>query len=77
MSRVHQHKPVKVTVSDLESGEVLNECVLQNDYALITAGNRYLKSMQIMGRTHMLAVAVEKPSPVPSSALPQVVSPSV
>lgn len=54
-------KPVRVTISDPETGATLNEVVVQNDYVLITAGNRYLKSMQIMGRTHMLAVSVVKP----------------
>jgi hypothetical protein len=49
---------VKVTVSDPDTGEVLEERVVVNDYVLLTVGNRYLKSMQIMGRTHMLAVAV-------------------
>lgn len=58
-----EHKgPVKVTISDPDTGKVLEEKVISNDYVLVTAGNRYLKSMQIMGRTHMLAVAVAKPS---------------
>lgn len=55
----HQ-KPVKVTVSDPETGEVLEERVVSNDYCLVTAGNRYVKSIQVMGRTHMLAIAVQK-----------------
>jgi hypothetical protein len=55
------NKPIKITISDPETGEVLQERVCQNDYCLITAGNRYVKSIQVMGRTHMLAVAVEKP----------------
>jgi len=53
-------KSVKVTVTDPESGEVLQERVVSNDYVLIVAGNRYLKSHQIMGSTHMLAVAVDR-----------------
>lgn len=52
--------PVKVTVSDPETGKVLESRVIGNDYCLITAGNRYVKSIQQMGRTHMIAVAVEK-----------------
>lgn len=56
-----EHKgSVKVTVTDPDTGKVLEEKVISNDYVLVTAGNRYLKSMQIMGRTHMLAVAVAK-----------------
>lgn len=53
-------KPVKVTISDPETGAVLEEKMVANDYMLITAGRRYLKSIQIMGRTHMLAVAWQK-----------------
>jgi hypothetical protein len=57
-----QTKPVKVTVSDPETGEVFEEKIVANDYCLITAGNRYVKSIQTMGRpgraTHMIAVAV-------------------
>lgn len=53
-------KTIKVTVTDPESGEVLQERLVSNDYVLIIAGNRYLKSHQIMGSTHMLAVAVDK-----------------
>lgn len=59
-------KPVKVTVSDPDTGEVFEERVCANDYCIVTAGNRYVKSVQVMGRpgraTHMIAVAVAKPS---------------
>lgn len=55
-------KPVKVTISDPETGDELESRVVANDYCLICAGNRYVKSVQIMGRpgraTHMIAVAV-------------------
>lgn len=54
-------KPIRVTISDPETGAVLKEKTVANDYVLITAGNRYVKSIQIMGRTHMVAIAVEKP----------------
>jgi len=55
--------PVKVTVSDPETGKVLEERIVDNDYALICAGKRYVKSIQIMGwrqPTHMIAVAWSK-----------------
>jgi len=56
-------KPVKVTISDSETGEELESRVVANDYVLITVGNRYVKNIQVMGRpgrqTHMIAVAVE------------------
>jgi hypothetical protein len=35
-------EPIKVTVTDPESGEVLGEQLLDNDYLVICAGNRYL-----------------------------------
>lgn len=57
-------KPIRVTISDPETGEQLESRIVANDYVLITAGNRYLKSLQQMGKTHILAVAVEKPLPV-------------
>lgn len=52
--------PVKVTVSDPETGDVLEEKVVANDYILICVGSRYVKSIRVMGKTHMIAVAVEK-----------------
>lgn len=54
-------RPVKVTVSDPETGAVLQERIVENDYVLICVGNRYVKSVQIMGRTHMVAIATRKP----------------
>lgn len=51
---------IKVTVTDPETGEVLQEKTIQNDYIVICAGNRYIKSHQLMGTTHMLAIAREK-----------------
>ncbi len=61
-------KPVKVTVSDPDTGEVLSEKIVANDYCIVCAGNRYVKSVQIMGKpgraTHMIAVAIE-PSHTP------------
>jgi hypothetical protein len=54
-------KPVKVTVSDPDNGAVLEETVLDNNWTVICAGNRYVKSMQQMGSTVMLSIAVVKP----------------
>jgi hypothetical protein len=53
--------PVKVTVTRPDTGEVLKERVISDDYMLICNGTRYLKSYQIWGRTHQLNVAVGKP----------------
>lgn len=52
--------PIKVTVADVSTGKVLEEYVINNDYVVITHGRRYVKSVQQMGRTHMLAVAWNK-----------------
>lgn len=63
------NKPIKITISDPETGDVLRERVVANDYCLITAGNRYVKSLQVMGRTHMIAVAVDStPSTAPGTS---------
>lgn len=53
-------KTVRVTVTDPESGEVLHERTITNDYAVVCSGDRYIKNLQIMGSTHMLAIAREK-----------------
>lgn len=51
------NKPVKVTVTDPDTGEVLGEVVVENDYVLICAGNRYLDSTQAhVNDTHVLTV---------------------
>lgn len=52
-------KPVKVTVSDPDTGEVLEEKIVNNDYYLLCAGRRYVKNIQVMGRTHMVAIAYD------------------
>lgn len=52
-------EPIKVTVSDPATGEVLGEQTIENDYVVICAGNRYLKHTNVMGRTHVLTIAVE------------------
>jgi len=55
-------QPIKVTITDPETGAVLEEKIVTNDYCIICTGTRYVKSIQQMGRTHMLAIAVAKPS---------------
>jgi hypothetical protein len=49
---------VRIVVTDPETGKVLDDAVIENNYVLITVGNRYLKSSQVWGRTHQLNVAV-------------------
>jgi hypothetical protein len=56
-------KAIKVTISDPETGAELESRIVDNDYVLICAGNRYVKSIQVVGRpgraTHMVAVACQ------------------
>lgn len=61
MSNQQHEKPIKVTISDPETGAVLDEQIVSNDYMLICAGKRYVKNIQIMGRTHMIAIASNWP----------------
>ena len=57
-------RAVKVTVSDPDTGEVLGEKVIRNDYVLVCAGRRYVKSWQVWGRTHQVNIAYDtKPQP--------------
>ena len=59
MGEMHQGA-IKITVSNPVTGEVLETQVIDNNYVVICAGNRYVKNLQIIGRTHMIAVAVDK-----------------
>lgn len=50
---------VKVTVTDPESGEVLGEKVIENDYIVVVAGNRYIEHVNAYGNgTHVVTVKV-------------------
>ena len=50
--------PVKVTVSDPATGEVLGEQVIDDDYVLVCAGTAHLASTQVHPETgtHQLVV---------------------
>jgi hypothetical protein len=61
MSDFDYRKPVKVVVSDPDTGQVLEEKVVANDYCVLTVGNRYVKHLQIWGTTHTFSIAVRKP----------------
>lgn len=56
MSDRDHSKPVRITIADPETGEVFENRILSNDYAIITAGDVFVKSINAMGRTHMIAV---------------------
>ena len=50
-------RPIKVTVSDPDTGEVLAEQIIENDYTVIAAGNRYVSSTQSYGSgTHVVTI---------------------
>lgn len=51
------NEAIKVTITDPDTGEVLSERVVKDDYVLICAGNRYLDSTQAhQNGTHVLTV---------------------
>lgn len=60
MSEIVQKNRVKVQVRDPDTDDILEEKILDNDYVVVCAGNRYVKSMQIWGSTHQLNIAREK-----------------
>ena len=54
-------EPIKVTVSDPDTGEVLAESVVENDYAVICAGNHYVDGVtRHANGTVVLTVKVAK-----------------
>lgn len=51
------NEPVKITVSDPETGIVLAEKILENDYCLLVAGRCYLdKVTRHANGTHQLVI---------------------
>ena len=49
--------PIKVTVTDPDTGDVLGERILANDYMVLTAGDRYLANVQASDNgTHVLTI---------------------
>ena len=52
-------EPIKVTVTDPETGEVLAERIVDNDYVILCAGNRYVAHTAAHANgTHVLTVKV-------------------
>jgi hypothetical protein len=62
---IKQVNPIKVQVRDPETDELLEEKILNNDFTVICAGNRYIKSSQIWGSTVQLNIARAKPGEQP------------
>lgn len=53
-------EPIKVTVTDPESGEVLAERLIDNDYAVICAGNRFVShTTSHSNGTHVVTIKRE------------------
>lgn len=49
--------PIKVTVSDPETGDIFEERIVDNDFMLLCAGDRYLDGVQAYGNgTQVLVV---------------------
>lgn len=59
-NEIVQKSRVKVKVCDPETDAVLEERVVENDYVVVCAGNRYVKSWQIWGSTHQVNIARQK-----------------
>jgi hypothetical protein len=54
-------EPIKVTISDPTTGEVLAEQVVDNDFVLVCAGNRYLANTTTHANgTAVLTVKVDR-----------------
>lgn len=58
--------PVRVVVSRPDTGEVLQDWTVSNDYLIICNGIRYVKSYQIWGRTHQVNIGVKDARPEPT-----------
>lgn len=53
-------KAVKVTITDPETGEQLADQVIENDYVIITAGDRYVAHTNAHANgTHVLTIKRE------------------
>lgn len=57
---MNTEKPVKVTISDLDTGAILEEKILRDDYAIICAGRRYISGYQVWGTTHTYNIKYNK-----------------
>jgi hypothetical protein len=60
VSEIEHKNRVKVQVRDPDTDDLLEEKIIDNDYIVVCAGNRYIKSMQIWGHTHQLNIARTK-----------------
>ena len=52
-----KEEPIKITVTDPKTGEILGEQIIENDYVLICAGNTYLHDTQVHANgTHVVYI---------------------
>ncbi len=59
--KVPDEAPIKVTVTDPKTGEVLGETVLVNDYCCIVHGTCHIHHTQVnVGGTHVLTIKGRK-----------------
>lgn len=47
---------VRVTITDPTTGACLEDKVIQDNYLIVCAGNRYVHYTQRMGSTHMVCI---------------------
>lgn len=53
-------KPIKVTVTDPDTGELLGEQTVENDYLVVCAGNTYIAHTNAHANgTHVLTIKRE------------------
>lgn len=60
MSNIACKSRIKVQVRDPDTDEVLEERIVHNDFVVICAGDRYIKSTQQWGQTVQLNIARQK-----------------
>lgn len=60
LEEVKKLSRVKVQIRDPDTDELVEEKIIENDYIVVCAGNRYIKSMQVWGSTHQLNIARQK-----------------
>lgn len=55
-----QKNRIKVKICDPETDAVLEERVVDNDFVVVCAGNRFVKSWQMWGSTFQINIARER-----------------
>lgn len=58
---------IQVTITDPDSGEVLAEKLLDNDYLVVCAGNRYVDGVQAYPTKGTVVVTIKRSIPEATS----------